>query len=102
MKSKMNAALRAVPLAAGSVMLAALSCAYAAQDNVGTLSNFKQTGNTVPAETIPQAGQTAEALRNNLKQIKLPPGFKIELYAVVPEARHMAIEPSSGPAESSE
>jgi glucose/arabinose dehydrogenase len=47
-------------------------------------------------ENVPQTGATADALRKNLERIKLPPGFRIELYAVVPEARHMAIEPSTG------
>ncbi|WP_213776617.1 PQQ-dependent sugar dehydrogenase [Caballeronia sp. dw_276] len=91
----MNAALKLLPVAVGA-MLAGLPCAQAAQDNVNTLSNFQQTGNTIPAETVAQTGQRADALRDNLKAIKLPPGFKIELYAVVPEARHMAIEPSTG------
>ncbi|SAL00911.1 glucose/sorbosone dehydrogenase-like protein [Caballeronia calidae] len=91
----MNATLKLLPLAVGA-MFACLPYANAAQDNVKTLSNFGQTGNAVPAEKIPQTGQTADALRKNLEQIKLPPGFKIDLYAVVPEARHMAIEPSTG------
>ncbi|SAK85365.1 glucose/sorbosone dehydrogenase-like protein [Caballeronia glebae] len=91
----MNATLKLLPLAV-SAMFACLPYANAAQDNVSTLSNFRQTGNAAPPETIPQAGQTADALRKNLEQIKLPPGFKIELYAVVPEARAMAIEPSTG------
>ena len=47
-------------------------------------------------ETVPQTGSKADALRANLKAIRLPQGFRIDLYAVVPEARHMAIEPSTG------
>ena len=42
---------------------------------------------------VPQTGAYADQLRKNLKQIKLPPGFKINLYAVVPDARHMAVGP---------
>src|SRR3990172_6654132 len=38
---------------------------------------------------------TAQQNIQNLKQIKLPPGFKIDLYAVVPDARHMAVAPST-------
>ena len=91
----MNVTLKLLPLAVGA-MLACLPCANAAQDNVSQLSNFRQTGDNKPAETVPQTGQTADALRKNLAQIKLPPGFKIDLYAVVPEARAMAIEPSTG------
>jgi len=90
----MNARLKLLPLAISAV-LATLPSARAAQDNVDTLSNFKQTG-TGPAEQVPQTGTRADALRENLKSIKLPPGFRIELYAVVPDARHMAIEPSTG------
>src|ERR1700720_4153572 len=91
----MNATLKLLPLVIGAV-LATTPSVRAAQDNVGTLSDFKQTGNTAPAEQVPQTGTRADALRENLKAIKLPPGFKIDLYAVVPDARHMAIEPSTG------
>jgi glucose/arabinose dehydrogenase len=42
---------------------------------------------------VPQTGAFADQLRKNLEQIKLPPGFKINLYAVVPDARHMAVGP---------
>ena len=47
-------------------------------------------------KTIAQDGPTADAIRENLKRIKLPEGFRIDLYAVVPDARHMAVGPSSG------
>ena len=42
---------------------------------------------------VPQTGDYADQLRKNLQQIKLPPGFKINLYAIVPDARHMAVGP---------
>ncbi|HEX2725853.1 MAG TPA: PQQ-dependent sugar dehydrogenase, partial [Beijerinckiaceae bacterium] len=45
---------------------------------------------------IPQTGRKADALNKNLQRIKLPPGFKIELYAIVPDARHMAVGPNAG------
>jgi hypothetical protein len=32
-----------------------------------------------------------EAIQKTLERIKLPPGFKIRLYALVPGARHMAV-----------
>ena len=82
-------ALAALLAVAASPLLAAPT------DNLQKLQNFKQTG-AAPAEKIAQDGKHADALRENLKAIKLPQGFKIELYAVVPEARHMAIEPSTG------
>jgi len=44
---------------------------------------------------VPQEGKNADAIRANLKHVKLPAGFKIELYAVVPDARHMAVAPST-------
>jgi glucose/arabinose dehydrogenase len=76
----------------------ALAGAFAAhaQDNMQKLENFQATGTSMDMETVPQTGSRAEAIRNNLKQIKLPPGFKIDLYAIVPDARHMAVGPSTG------
>ena len=84
----------AVALAA-SLVVAASPLLAAPTDNLQKLQNFKQTG-AAPAEKIAQDGKQADALRENLKAIKLPQGFKIELFAVVPEARHMAVEPSTG------
>ena len=74
-----------------SVPLAAMS-----QDNMKKLENFQSTGANLNMETVPQTGAKAEAIRNNLKNVKLPPGFKIDLYAIVPDARHMAVGPSTG------
>ena len=51
---------------------------------------------TAPVDwpTIPQDGPKADAVRQILKdKIKLPAGFHIELYALVPDARHMAVGP---------
>jgi glucose/arabinose dehydrogenase len=45
--------------------------------------------------TVPQSGVNANAIKENLKKVKLPPGFKIDLYAIVPDARHMAVAPST-------
>ena len=57
---------------------------------------MKTTGQSLDMKTIAQDGPTADAIRENLKRIKLPEGFRIDLYAVVPDARHMAVGPSSG------
>ena len=46
------------------------------------------------ATVVEQTGKNADAIRANLKNITLPAGFKIELYALVPDARHLAIAPS--------
>ncbi|RZT31288.1 PQQ-dependent sugar dehydrogenase [Cupriavidus agavae] len=87
----------AIAVAAAVFVAAVLpSLAVAAPaDNLQKLQSFKPTG-TAPPEKVPQTGKNADAIEQNLKAIKLPQGFKIELYAIVPEARHMAVEPSTG------
>jgi glucose/arabinose dehydrogenase len=75
---------------------AAVVIADAAADDVGKLPRLAPTNSASRAETIAQTGADAEGLRQILPRIKLPSGFKIALYAVVPGARHMAIGPSSG------
>jgi glucose/arabinose dehydrogenase len=42
-----------------------------------------------------QTGKNTDAIRENLRKVKLPPGFRIDLYAIVPDARHMAVAPST-------
>jgi glucose/arabinose dehydrogenase len=61
--------------------------------NLEKLSDFKTTGTPMDIPQIPQTGTKAEAIKKNLTRIKLPPGFKIGLYAIVPDARHMAVGP---------
>ncbi|MBD3677480.1 MAG: PQQ-dependent sugar dehydrogenase [Rhodobacteraceae bacterium] len=81
-----------------SVMALALSAglgtslAANAQDNLEKLGSFKTTGVT-EFTVIEQGGDYADAIRETLKRITMPPGFKIELYAIVPDARHMAVGP---------
>ncbi len=41
------------------------------------------------------AGANAAAIKENLKRVKLPAGFKIDLIAIVPDARHMAVAPNT-------
>ncbi|WP_019139840.1 PQQ-dependent sugar dehydrogenase [Noviherbaspirillum massiliense] len=86
---------RLIPAAVAAACIA-LAGTAAAQDNLKKLEDFKSTGTSLNLETIPQTGPKADALKANLQKIKLPPGFKIDLYAVVPDARHMAIGPSTG------
>src|SRR5262245_52273343 len=64
-----------------------------AAGNLEKLSGFKTTGTPMDIPQIPQGGSKAEAIKKNLAQIKLPPGFKIALYAIVPDARHIAVGP---------
>ena len=75
----MNATLKLLPLAAALLSLAVVTKTHAA-----------------PAGQIPQTGSHADALREKLKAIKLPPGFRIDLYAVVPDARQIAVDPLNG------
>ncbi len=65
-----------------------------AQDNdLQTLEGMHMTA-PIDWPTVPQEGPKADAVRQILKdKIKLPPGFHIELYALVPDARHMAVGP---------
>lgn len=78
--------------ATGVALALASSGALAAGDdaNLDKLGSFKRT-DTGAMERIPQGGKYAENLRNVLKSIKMPDGFKIDLFALVPDARHMAV-----------
>jgi glucose/arabinose dehydrogenase len=42
---------------------------------------------------VPQTDPRAEPVKHNLERIKLPPGFKVNLYALAPSARHLAVGP---------
>ena len=61
--------------------------------NLEKLGEFKTTGTAMDMPTIPQTRAKADAINKTLARIKLPPGFKISLYAIVPDARHMAVGP---------
>ena len=64
------------------------------EDNMQKLTNMQATKTGMDAfQPVAQSGEYADQLRKNLEQIKLPPGFKINLYAVVPDARHIAVGP---------
>jgi glucose/arabinose dehydrogenase len=65
-------------------------------DSLQRLQQFQPSGTGAQFETVPQEGRRADALRRNLQNIRLPEGFRIELYAVVPDARHIAVGPSTG------
>ncbi len=64
--------------------------------NLQNLKNFHSTGASLDIPTVPQTGPAADQLRRNLQAIKLPPGFKIDLYAIVPDARAMAVGTNAG------
>lgn len=61
-------------------------------DNLEKLSNFQSTGVT-EFTFIEQTGDYADGIKANLERITMPDGFKIELYAVVPDARSIAVGP---------
>ena len=76
--------------AAATAMLTATQAGAA--DNLEKLGKFQVTGTTKFTEIV-QGGDNAKAIQATLKKIKLPQGFKIGLYAIVPDARHMAVGP---------
>jgi len=78
--------------AMGLTLFLIASPSFAAGDdaNLSKLGAFKKT-DTGPMETVPQDTTYAANLRKVLQKIKLPEGFKIELFAVVPDARNMAV-----------
>jgi glucose/arabinose dehydrogenase len=92
MQFKLSAACAALTLAFG------IAAGAHAQDvsNLEKLSAFKTTGTPLDIPTIPQTGPQADAIKATLAKIKLPPGFKIDLYAIVPDARNMAVGPTTG------
>lgn len=86
---------RAAIASAVCVLISVSAQAQSGKDNLKTLQQMKVATADLNIPPVPQEGKNAEAIRNNLKKIKLPPGFKIELYAIVPDARHMAVAPST-------
>jgi len=86
MKSLILIAAMSMGVSAGT------NVAFAAGDdaNLGKLGSFKRT-DTGQMERIEQTGKYADNLRRVLSKITLPDGFKIELFAIVPDARHMAV-----------
>lgn len=72
--------------------LAAALAMPANADNLEKLSKFQTTG-TKKHTVIEQKGEYADGIKKVLEKIKLPPGFEISLYAIVPDARHIAVGP---------
>ncbi|MEM1345677.1 MAG: PQQ-dependent sugar dehydrogenase [Pseudomonadota bacterium] len=79
-------------LASASVAALVATSALAAETNLEKLSAFRTTGDT-EFTYIEQTGANADAIRTILDRITVPEGFEISLYAVVPDARHMAVGP---------
>jgi hypothetical protein len=82
-------------LKATAAFIVLAMCPVAAQgaSELETLGAMHQTSNPAEWPTIPQTGAKADQVKENLKKIKLPQGFHISLYALVPDARHIAVGP---------
>lgn len=82
--------------AVGAIALAAMLATPAwAQSNLEKLKQNRVTTTDLNIPVVPQTGKNADAIRENLKRIKMPPGFKIDLFAIAPDVRHMAVGPST-------
>ena len=75
--------------------LAMPGTAFSQESAISKLKEMRVSGMDPNIPLIAQTGKNADAIRENLKGIALPPGFKIDLYAIVPDARHMAVAPST-------
>ena len=75
----------------GLLLTTAIATPAFAQDNLETLQGMKRTDATFTR--IEQTGPTADSLKSIVPHIKLPDGFEASLYAVVPDARSMAVAP---------
>ena len=80
-------------LSTAALLVTTAVLAQAPQGNLERLGQFKTTGASPNIPTIPQSGPKADAIKKHLQTIKLPHGFHIGLYALVPDARHMAVGP---------
>ena len=74
-------------------LMAVSPAAAQSDDNMKKLQGMQSTGTSMDFQTIDQTGEYADQLRKNLEAITLPDGFEISLYAVVPDARHIAVGP---------
>ena len=78
-----------------ALLAAGFSTGAAAQSSIEKMKQMRVASTDLNLPAVPQEGKNAQAIRNNLKKVNVPPGFKIELYAIVPDARHMAVAPST-------
>ncbi len=83
----MRLTLHAALLASVAVAVPAL----AQEDNLRTLQGMQKTDSAFTY--VDQNGETAESLKAILPEINVPDGFEVSLYAVVPDARSMAVAP---------
>ena len=82
--------------ALGTTLISGVVFAKGDSANINKLSNFKNTG-TSRGEVIPQNTKFAENVRNNIiSKIQMPAGFSIDIFAIAPDARHMAVSRNKG------
>ena len=86
---------RLVVALAGAGLVSAVMAQPVAPANLDKLKQMKVATTDLNIPVVMQTGANADAIKENLKRVKMPPGFKIALYAVVPDARHMAVAPST-------
>lgn len=82
---------RLAGLLLSTALAAPVAAPVLAQDNMDKLSNMQRTD--AAFTFVEQEGDTAEALREIVPHINVPEGFEVSLYAVVPDARSMAVAP---------
>ncbi|MGI9383908.1 MAG: PQQ-dependent sugar dehydrogenase [Methyloligellaceae bacterium] len=87
---------KALGVVASAAVIACAATSGVSADNLKKLQQFKTTGTALELETVEQGGKKAANIKKTLARIKLPPGFKIDLYAIVPDARHMTVGPTTG------
>ena len=80
-------------LAAATIAALCATCATGLADDeaLKKLQGFQSTGGENVIPLIEQTGKKADNLKALIPKIRVPDGFKVELYAVVPDARHMAV-----------
>jgi glucose/arabinose dehydrogenase len=84
-------------VAAAAVALAVLLCRdVSSRAEAVNPRNISVPGMKNGWPSVPQSGPDADSVKRTLAKIKLPPGFHIELYAMIPGARHMAVGPRTG------
>jgi glucose/arabinose dehydrogenase len=76
-----------------AILLFDLTANAQSDEALERMMNVKTTGTSFEPQFVDQGGPRAEQITKHLERIKLPPGFRIGLYAIVPDARHIAVAP---------
>jgi glucose/arabinose dehydrogenase len=84
-----------IRLLAFALVAGGFSTCGIAQSSLEKMKQMRVATSDLNLPAVPQTGKNADAIRNNLRKVNLPPGFAIELYAIVPDARHMAVANST-------